>query len=114
MAGLRDEAALDAALGRPRYKWVYAEPSIQELAASYAFGIARSHPFNDGNKRMALLACSTFLALNGLDLMADKDETVATFVRLAAGELDETALSGWIAARLQARRAPLQGPLNDG
>lgn len=113
MPGLRDDAALDAALGRPRQQWAYTEPGIHELAASFAFGIARNHPFNDGNKRMALLACSTSLALNGHDLLADKDETVSTFIRLAAGEFDEDSLSDWIAARLHARPAPPQGPPAD-
>lgn len=96
LTGLRDEAALDAALARPRQKQRYEDPTLPELAAAYAFGIARSHPFADGNKRLALSCADVFLRLNGHRLAATEVDAVATFVELAAGDLDEAALTAWI------------------
>lgn len=99
LTGLQDEAALDAALARARHKHQYGEPSLAELAAAYAFGIARSHPFADGNKRVALSCADVFLRLNGRRLTATEVDAVATFVELAAGGLDEDALAEWIEHR---------------
>mgnify|MGYP002788690516 FL=1 len=75
-AGLRDRGMLESALGRPRNKWSFGEEDLATLAAAYAFGIARNHPFVDGNKRAALLALITFLGLNGIDFVASNAEAV--------------------------------------
>lgn len=101
MPGVRDENALEAALARPQQKWNY-EPSadLATLAAAYAFGLARSHPFNDGNKRSAFLAAVVFLGLNGKDLDATELDVVQTVTALAAGTLSEDSLAGWIRERL--------------
>lgn len=98
LPGVRDENALASALARPRYLLVYGTPppDLEALATAYAFGIARNHPFTDGNKRVALVVCRTFLILNGRDLQATQEEKYRTFLRLAAGELSEDELAGWI------------------
>ena len=93
---------LDSALGRPRNKLAYGEPDIFELAAAYAYGIARNHPFVDGNKRTALVASFTFLFVNGYAMTSTQDENVRVFLMLAAGELLEEDLAGWF--RNMARR----------
>ena len=94
--GIRDEGALESALGRPMNRRAYEGAELPELAAAYAFGIARNHPFIDGNKRAALLALVTFLGLNGLDFVADEAEAVLMIRGLAAGEKDEAGLTRWI------------------
>src|ERR671917_2433599 len=85
--GLRDEGLLLSALARPQNLFAYGEPppDLAALAASYAFGIARNHPFIDGNKRVALVAARTFLLVNGVDLEAAQEEKYVTFLRLAEG-----------------------------
>lgn len=95
--GLRDAAMLDSALGRPKDKWRY-DPvtSVFSLAAAYGFGIARNHPFVDGNKRTALLAMRAFLFLNGYHLTPDEIETVTVVEGLAAGTVDEASVANWI------------------
>lgn len=98
--GVRDEGALESALGRPVNRIAYAEDGaridLAELAAAYAFGIAKNHPFIDGNKRAALLALITFLGLNDIDFIADEAEAVVMIRGLAAGEIDESGLTRWI------------------
>ncbi len=94
--GLRDEGALESALGRPMNRAVYGDVDLAELAAAYAFGIAKNHPFIDGNKRAALLALITFLGLNGIDFVADEAEAVVMIRGLAAGDVDEGGLTRWI------------------
>lgn len=94
--GMRDEGALESALGRPVNRWSYEGADLPELAAAYAFGIARNHPFVDGNKRAALLALITFLGLNGIEFLADEAEAATVIRALAAGEVDETGLTRWI------------------
>jgi death-on-curing protein len=94
--GIRDEGALDSALGRPINRWSYEAAELPELAAAYAFGIARNHPFVDGNKRAALLAVVVFLGLNGVEFVADEAEAATIIRDLAAGEVDETGLTRWI------------------
>ncbi len=98
--GVRDEGLLDSALGRPRNRFAYEDPtpSIPALAASYAFGIARNHAFIDGNKRTAYVVCRTFLLLNGFDLTADRVERYTTFLSLAEGSLEEPDLVAWLTA----------------
>jgi death-on-curing protein len=101
LPGIRDENGLEAALARPRQKWHY-EPDtdLASLAAAYAFGLAKAHAFNDGNKRMSFLAAVIFLGLNGKDLDATEAEVVQAMTALAAGSLTEPALATWIRARL--------------
>ena len=99
--GLRDEHALESALARPRQKWSYEPASdLAALAAAYAFGIARNHPFIDGNKRAAFLAMMVFLGLNGEGLQGSEHEIVQVMVALAAGGLDEADLADWIRRHL--------------
>lgn len=96
LEGLRDRSMLESALDRPRNKWAYGETGLAQLAAAYAYGLARNHPFADGNKRAALLSVFTFLGLNGIDFRADVAEAAVIFRDLAAGEVDEDGLSRWI------------------
>lgn len=94
--GTRDEGLFESALARPQQLAHYGEPDAADLAASYAFGIARNHPFVDGNKRTAFVALELFLALNGFALQASDEACVLTMLALAAGELDEAVLAAWI------------------
>lgn len=93
LPGVRAPDLLASALARPRNLFEYGEPDLADMAASYAFGIARNHPFADGNKRTALVLAELFLELNGHQLTASDPECVATFLALAAGELTERELS---------------------
>ena len=97
-AGLRDEGLLQSALARPQHLMAYSDPppDLAALAASYAFGIARNHPFIDGNKRTALVVARTFLLLNGTNLEASQEEKYMTFLRLAEGSVTEEELAVWI------------------
>ena len=95
-AGLRDEGMLESVLDRPRNRWIYGQAETAELAAAYAFGIARNHPFVDGNKRTSLLALYTFLGVNGIDFIVSEAEAAAMILALAAGEVDEEGLTRWI------------------
>jgi death-on-curing protein len=100
-AGLRDEAALASAIARPQDLAAYAaDADVAALAAAYAHGLARNHPFTDGNKRTALVVCELFLALNGRVLAASDAECVETFFALAAGALTEEALAAWVRGNL--------------
>lgn len=102
LAGLRDEGLLESALARPRNLLAYGSPSLSELAAAYGFGLARNHPFLDGNKRIALATMGVFLDVNGYELTAPQVEAVTVIMRLAAGELKESQLAAWIAANMRA------------
>jgi death-on-curing protein len=93
---LRDEGLLESALDRPRNKWSYENAELPELAAAYAFAIARNHPFVDGNKRTSLLALYTFLGVNGIDFDVPEAEAAAMILSLAAGEVSEESLTRWI------------------
>ena len=94
--GVRDAGLLSSALARPQNQAAYDEPSVFDLAAAYAFGIVRNHPFVDGNKRTGFLAAYAFLNLNGWELRAPEAEAVAAVVALAAGEVDEEGFSDWL------------------
>jgi death-on-curing protein len=98
--GVRDDGLLDSALGRPRNQFAYNDPTpaIPELAAAYAYGIARNHAFIDGNKRTAAVVCETFLALNGMTLDATDADMYPVFLSLAAGSLTEADLVAWLTA----------------
>jgi death-on-curing protein len=95
-AGMRDVGALESALGRAQNRWAYEGGDLAQLAAAYAFGIARNHPFVDGNKRAALLSLVTFLGLNDVDFVADEAEAVVIIRDLAAGLVDEAGIARWI------------------
>ena len=101
--GIRDSGLLASALARPGNLASYADPDAADLAASYAFGIARNHPFIDGNKRTAFVAAELFLALNGQALDADDSDCVTHMLALAAGDLDEASFAAWLRPHLQAR-----------
>ena len=99
--GIRDVGLFESAMTRPRNLAVYAEPDAADLAAAYAFGIARNHPFIDGNKRTALVVARTFLLINGVNLEATQEGKYLTFLRLAEGQLSENELADWIRARMK-------------
>lgn len=91
-AGIRDRSMLESAMARPQNLVAYGEPDIADLAASYAFGIARNHPFVDGNKRTAAVVSETFLVLNGHRLTCNDVDMVIAFLALAAGEMTVDSL----------------------
>ena len=93
--GVRDARLLDSAMARAQNLAAYGEPDAAALAAAYAFGIARNHPFVDGNKRTAAVVAETFLVLNGYALNATDAELVVAVLALAAGELSEEELADW-------------------
>ena len=96
LPGIRDEALLDSALNRPQQLFAYGDNlSIFDLAASYAYGLSRNHPFADGNKRVALTISTLFLELNGYSFGAPEPETALIFQELAAGDISEEHLSTW-------------------
>src|SRR5882757_3403655 len=95
--GIRDEGLLDSALAGSQDKFLYApESDLSELAASYGFGIAKNHPFIDGNKRAAFHSVGLFLSINGYQLVADQLDAIQTMLSLAAGELCEEEFAVWI------------------
>lgn len=98
--GLRDPGMLESALARPVNRWAYGEDDPAALAAAYAFGIARNHPFADGNKRTAWVLARLFLALNGQELRFGTQEAITTMLALAAGELSEEEMADWFRSRL--------------
>lgn len=110
--GVRDEGLLETALDRPKNRYHYMQPDeaagaqvsasdMAALAAAYAYGLAKNHPFVDGNKRTSFVVCELFLALNGYELAMDDTTTVTTWLALAASELSEDELATRIAAALQ-------------
>jgi death-on-curing protein len=94
--GLRDEGMLRSALERPINKWAYERAPLAELAAAYAFGLAKNHAFVDGNKRIAFMAMMTFLHKNGVPLAPDPAQATVIILALAAGEISEESLTRWI------------------
>jgi death-on-curing protein len=96
--GIRDGGLLESALFRPRHLVNYGEPDLVALAAAYGYGLARNHPFIDGNKRTAFIVTELFLALNGQELMADDQSCVVTMLKLAEGSLSETEFADWVRA----------------
>lgn len=95
-AGLRDAGMLASALERPINKWAYEGAELPELAAAYAFGLAKNYPFIDGNKRTALLALYAFLFINDVDFIVPEADAAAIILALAAGEVEEEGLTRWI------------------
>jgi death-on-curing protein len=94
--GMRDLGLLESALARPLNKFAYGETDLAALAAAYAFGIARNHPFVDGNKRAAFGSMIVFLGLNGIDLDVPAEDATAIILEVAAGEIDEDGLARWL------------------
>lgn len=100
IAGVRDAGGLASALARPRNRWEYGEDDMAAIAAAYAFGIARNHPFADGNKRTAWVVSNIFLMLNGIEITFEESDAIRTVELLAAGELSEDELADWFRTRL--------------
>lgn len=94
--GVRDSGLLESALARPINKFAYGETDLASLAAAYAFGIAKNHPFVDGNKRAAFASLIVFLGLNGIDFAPQPEAATAIMLSLAAGEVSEESLARWI------------------
>ncbi len=100
LTGVRDENVLESALARPRQAWHYATATdVPGLAAAYAFGFVKNHPYRDGNKRIGFLAMVTFLGINGHTFDATDEDVVTQFVTLAAGKGSEGGLAEWIRSR---------------
>ena len=97
--GIRDQGLLESALVRPVNRWSYGESDLARLAAAYAFGLSRNHPFVDGNKRASFVAMMVFLRLNGVRFAPDPAEATAAILALAAGEIDEDGFARWIRDR---------------
>ncbi len=95
-SGERDPGLFESALARPQHLAVYGDPDAADLAAAYGYGIARNHPFIDGNKRTAFVAVELFLILNGMQLVADDAACVITMLKLAAGDLEEADFAEWL------------------
>ena len=95
-SGIRDRGLLESALGAPRNKYHYEKSELTELAASYAFSLARNHPFVDGNKRTAYVCMRLFLKLNGLDLLASKEDKIHVMLDLASGKIDGEGVTAWL------------------
>jgi death-on-curing protein len=104
LPGLRDEGLLDSALARPLNLAAYGTPDLAALAASYGVGLAKNHPFVDGNKRAAFLAVGLFLALNGYRLTADQVSATKAILAVAAGDLDEPGFAAWLRSNTAKRR----------
>ena len=102
-AGTRDAGLFESALARPLHLAAYGDPDAADLAAAYGFGLARNHPFVDGNKRTAFVAVELFLALNGFELVANDPDCVLTMLALASGDIEDTAIAAWLRSHLHAR-----------
>lgn len=111
-AGIRDATLLESALTRPQQLHAYGDPpaDFADLAASLACGLARNHPFVDGNKRTAAVACETFLELNRITLEADDVELFPVYLALAEGELDEKDFATWLRTRISYPRNEVHEP----
>ncbi len=95
-AGIRDMGMLESALGRPQNKFAYGETDLAVLAAAYGFGVARNHPFIDGNKRTSLMVIYTFLGINDVEFIVPEAEFATIILDLAAGDVSEESLARWI------------------
>ena len=103
-AGLRDEGLLDSSLGRPLNLDSYGQPDAADLAASYAVGLAKNHPFIDGNKRAAFLAVGMFLYVNGYRLKADQAQATLVMLGVASGDVQEAEFASWLRERIALRQ----------
>lgn len=102
-AGVRDAGLVESALAHPRNLAQYGEPDVCELAAAYAFGLAKNHPLVDGNKRSAFVAAELFLVLNGWQLNASDEACVMVMLSLACGDVDEAIFAAWLRERIASR-----------
>ena len=106
LRGLRDPGILESAFARPRHRWTYEPDSdYASLAAAYAWGLVRNHPFLDGNKRAAFLTAATFLNINGMDFLAPEGEVASMMRDTAAAEIDEAQLASWFRCHTRTRGA---------
>ena len=96
LSGIRDESLLDSAINRPKHLFAYGKPSIFQMAASYAHGIVKNHPFLDGNKRAGFIAAALFIEINGYRFQAPEEEAVLETLSLAASETSEEAYATWL------------------
>lgn len=103
-SGLRDEGLLDSALDRPKSQFSYGNPDIYDLAAACAYGIAKNHPFLDGNKRTSFVVCETFLNLNDCDLKATDEQALLLWMALAEGSVTEAELAQWLRTNSKAEK----------
>ena len=103
MGGIRDLALLQSALARPQHRAAYEEPDAADLAAAYGVGIARNHPFLDGNKRTAWVVAETFLLKNGYQLTANNRDGVTTMLAVADGSMAEAEFAAWLRANIKPR-----------
>ena len=111
LAGLRDEGLLESALGKPENLFAYARPNTFDLAASYAFGIVRNHPFLDGNKRTGFAAAAVFIETNGYRLNATEVEATAVTLALAEGSITEKSYAAWLnehSVKAEAEKKPVK------
>jgi death-on-curing protein len=108
LGGVRDEGLLDSAINRPRHRFLYDKPNLFELAAGYAFGLIRNHPFLDGNKRVGFATAVVFLETNGVEFHADEADATLQTLALAAHELDEPGYAEWLGANSRGRRRTLR------
>ena len=105
LSGLRDDNVLESALARPPQQWHYAEKTdLATLAAAYAYGLVKNHPYRDGNKRIGLLAIATFLGINGYDLRATEADVVTQILALADNRVSEAELAEWIRTHRSKRK----------
>ena len=102
--GLRDEGFFESALARPLHLAAYGSPDVWDLAATYGIGLAKNHPFVDGNKRTAFLAVGMFLVLNGWRLTAPQADATLTMLAVASGQMDETTFARWLRQHSQKRK----------
>lgn len=102
-AGTRDEGLFESALARPLNLAAYGAPDLADLAAAYGYGLARNHPFIDGNKRTAFVAVELFIELNGNELIASDADCVLTMLAVASGQIDEPAFAHWLRQHSRAR-----------
>ena len=102
LSGVRDLGALESALARPMNLLAYGEPDAADLAAAYAFGLARNHGFADGNKRCAWITARLFLMVNGVEIAFDKSDAIQMVLALAGGELSEEQVARWFRERIVA------------
>jgi len=114
LPGVRSPEMLDSALARPKNLAAYANPTLAELAAAYGFGIAKNHPFLDGNKRVVLTGVGVFLDLNGWDLTASQEDAVLSILALAAGDLTEAQLAKWICDNVEQKQKVRITPASAG
>jgi death-on-curing protein len=99
-SGTRDLGLLESAIARPQHSWSYGETDLVALAASYAFGVSRNHPFVDGNKRTGWVLARTFLLLNGKDFSGSDEDAISNMMALASGSLNETQFADWLRGHL--------------